>query len=93
MPVSSLSNCKYHPEREGIGICVRCRTVICSECSTKIDGINNCHYCLEQLKKENDPIEGFGTLSPSRSVLSLLLYGAFTSFLIYWILRTLLIPY
>jgi hypothetical protein len=38
--------CKYHPEQRGIGICMRCRSVICSACCTRIDGVNHCHACL-----------------------------------------------
>ncbi len=38
--------CRNHPEREGVGICVACRRVFCVECSTKIDGVNHCTECL-----------------------------------------------
>jgi hypothetical protein len=38
--------CRNHPEREGIGICVICKNVVCVECSTKIDGVNHCRTCL-----------------------------------------------
>src|SRR5438094_9812791 len=38
--------CQNHPDREGIGVCVRCRRVICAECSTKIDRMNFCTGCL-----------------------------------------------
>src|SRR5207248_9380568 len=38
--------CQNHPEREGIGVCVRCRRVVCAECSTKIDRMNFCTGCL-----------------------------------------------
>lgn len=38
--------CTNHPAREGIGICVVCRRVVCVECSTKIDGVNHCRGCL-----------------------------------------------
>ena len=39
--------CANHPEREGIGICVSCRSVVCVECSTKIDRMNYCIRCLQ----------------------------------------------
>jgi len=42
-------NCFLHPERKAIGICVLCRTAICSECSTRVDGINYCQSCLATL--------------------------------------------
>ncbi len=40
--------CHYHPERAGLGICVECRNVICTECTTQFEGINRCARCLEQ---------------------------------------------
>ena len=39
--------CQNHPEREGTGICVGCRTVVCVECATKIDRMNYCIRCLQ----------------------------------------------
>lgn len=44
-----MAVCKYHPERPGVGVCVRCQAVICAACSTKLDGINHCHECLKKL--------------------------------------------
>jgi hypothetical protein len=38
--------CHYHPERPGLGICVECRNVICTECTTQFEGINRCAKCL-----------------------------------------------
>jgi len=48
----TLASCRNHPEREAIGICVRCRTRVCSECVTKVDGINYCVTCLAALATE-----------------------------------------
>ena len=39
--------CINHPDREGVGICVSCRSVVCVECSTKIDRMNYCIRCLQ----------------------------------------------
>jgi hypothetical protein len=44
--------CFNHPEREGVGICVGCRSVVCVECSTKIEGMN---YCIGCLRSAADP--------------------------------------
>jgi hypothetical protein len=44
-----MSLCRYHPDRPGIGVCVRCRVVICAECCTRLDGVNHCHACLKEL--------------------------------------------
>ena len=41
--------CRYHPENLGIGICMRCRYVICNACCTRLDGINHCHACLKKI--------------------------------------------
>jgi hypothetical protein len=44
-----IAACPNHPQREAIGICVRCRKRVCSECATKVDGINYCVDCLAAL--------------------------------------------
>lgn len=41
------THCAVHPDRAGAGICVRCRSVVCLECTTPIDGINYCTRCLD----------------------------------------------
>ncbi|HMI94294.1 MAG TPA: B-box zinc finger protein [Polyangiales bacterium] len=49
MSIASIASCENHPAREAIGVCVQCRTRVCSECSTKVDGINYCVRCLSGL--------------------------------------------
>jgi hypothetical protein len=49
-----MAFCKYHPDRPGVGICVRCRAVICSDCRTRVDGINHCHACLKALGRSSE---------------------------------------
>jgi hypothetical protein len=44
-----MAVCHYHQDRPGIGICMRCRVVICTACSTRVDGVNHCHACLKAL--------------------------------------------
>jgi hypothetical protein len=44
-----VAACANHAEREAIGICVQCRTRVCSECATKVEGINYCVSCLAGL--------------------------------------------
>ena len=46
-----MASCRYHPETPGVGICVRCRTVICDACCTRLQGINHCHECLKALAR------------------------------------------
>lgn len=62
--------CFYHPDRSGIGICVECRNVICTECTTQFEGINRCAKCLakrlaqaKQAAERNDLSVGSFTLA------------------------------
>jgi hypothetical protein len=41
--------CHYHSDRPGIGVCMRCRVVICAACCTRVEGVNHCHACLKKL--------------------------------------------
>jgi hypothetical protein len=50
-----VADCHYHPDRHGIGVCMRCGRVICAECTTRLDGINHCHGCLEVLSVRPAP--------------------------------------
>lgn len=47
--LAHAASCRNHPEREALGICVECRTRVCAECVTKVDGINYCVSCLAKL--------------------------------------------
>ena len=38
--------CRNHPDRPATGICVLCRSPICPECTTKLQGVNHCTSCL-----------------------------------------------
>ncbi|HJL17479.1 MAG TPA: B-box zinc finger protein [Sandaracinaceae bacterium LLY-WYZ-13_1] len=49
MTAVAAAACRNHPDREAIGICVECRARICSECVTKVDGINYCVACYASL--------------------------------------------
>jgi hypothetical protein len=44
-----MRTCHFHDTRPGIGICLRCRVVICSACCTRVNGVNHCHACLKVL--------------------------------------------
>jgi hypothetical protein len=44
-----MAVCKYHPGRPGVGVCMRCRAVVCASCTTRLEGVNHCHACLRQL--------------------------------------------
>lgn len=49
----ALVACANHSDREAIGVCVKCRKRVCGECTTKVDGINHCVSCFEQLVEEH----------------------------------------
>jgi hypothetical protein len=49
VPLAAPAACLHHPDREAMGICVRCRVRYCSECITKLDGVNHCAPCLSAL--------------------------------------------
>jgi hypothetical protein len=55
-----MAVCRYHPERPGIGICVRCRKAICNSCCTRLDGINYCHACLKRISERTEKPRGPG---------------------------------
>jgi len=38
--------CLNHPDRDAVGVCVKCRKYVCVECATKIEGVNYCADCL-----------------------------------------------
>lgn len=58
MSIASIASCENHPAREAIGICVQCRTRVCSECSTKVEGINYCVRCLSGLAAQGGRTPG-----------------------------------
>ena len=49
-----MRTCHFHNDRPGIGICMRCRVVICTACCTRINGVNHCHACLKVLGDRRD---------------------------------------
>lgn len=44
--------CTNHPERAAIGICVLTRKPICSECSTRYEGVNYSKEGLQLLRQQ-----------------------------------------
>ena len=57
--------CYNHAEREGVGICVNCRSVVCVECSTKVDRMN---YCIRCLQSAAEPARDARRDDPKREV-------------------------
>ena len=50
-----MASCHYHPDRSAIGVCMRCRRLICVDCTTRVDGVNHCHACLSTLGRRRFP--------------------------------------
>jgi len=75
MPIAhGATACANHPRREAIGICVKCRTQVCGECTTKVDGINYCVSCLAKLAGPRaKPVDAAAQSSPVASGLWLAL--------------------
>lgn len=44
----TVFRCVNHPDRAAIGMCVKCRSAVCADCTTKVQGINHCLKCLER---------------------------------------------
>jgi hypothetical protein len=55
-----MAICQYHRNRAGVGVCMRCRAVICQECCTRVDGVNHCHQCLQALGQKAVVSQGGG---------------------------------
>lgn len=74
-----MRTCHFHNDRPGIGICMRCRVVICAACCTRINGVNHCHACLKALgdQREERHVGNLGTLLAGLllGVASLALFG------------------
>jgi hypothetical protein len=49
-----------------MGVCINCGTVVCSECSTKFDGINHCAVCVAGLRREAEDARSTGGGRPLR---------------------------
>lgn len=73
-----MAACYHHPDRPGIGVCMRCRVVICADCCTKLDGINHCYVCLKQLAKRPARTRRPSSIVLTSIVLSLALLGLWT---------------
>ncbi len=46
--------CVNHQQRPGYGICRRCKTVLCSECATFLEGVLTCPSCIHSLAEKQD---------------------------------------
>jgi hypothetical protein len=82
--------CHYHPDRPGIGVCMRCRRVICAACSTKMDGVNHCHACLKAIGARGSASSA-GASAALTAVVLLCIGGGFC-FGLGWLMQSWLAP-
>jgi hypothetical protein len=81
-----VASCYFHPERPGVGVCVRCRVVICGACCTRLDGVNHCHACLKALSRRADEPRAGTDLWPVLAGL-VLTAGSLALFGLFWFLQ------
>lgn len=68
--------CAFHAEREALGVCVACRSRVCAECTTKVEGINYCVRCLAaRARAEAESPTPVTTRSVSRRVAVAITFG------------------
>lgn len=53
-----MRTCHFHEDRPAIGICMRCRAIICAACCTRVNGVNHCHACLKVLGARREEKRG-----------------------------------
>jgi len=83
-----LAICSHHGSEPAVGICVRCQAPLCKACITKIDGINHCKDCLDQLA-EPPVVAAKPLAAPGRLGL---VFGVFVLSALSWLSLTALLP-
>jgi hypothetical protein len=83
--------CHFHGDRPGVGICVRCRVVICAACCTRLDGVNHCHACLKVLGARRDEARPGRGWWPLTAALFCGL-GYLVLFAVFWLLQGRMAP-
>lgn len=83
-----MSYCINHPDTPGVGICVRCRAVICAACSTRLDGVNHCQLCLQEMAVQPEVV----TETSSAVRLFVLFLGCCGLWGMVWLARSALMP-
>jgi hypothetical protein len=73
--IQGSGRCEYHPDRIGVGICVECRRVICTECTTQFEGINRCARCLQLKLQKSTKFAGRREWSVGNVLLALVGIG------------------
>ena len=86
-----MAVCTYHRDRPGVGVCMRCRAVICAACCTRVDGVNHCHACLKVMATRRDEPRG-GAALLRVSAACVLGLGWLFLLGVFWLARGLLAP-
>lgn len=87
MNVFRATPCQNHPEREALGICIQCRSQVCSECVTKVDGINYCVRCLASMSADNSRVRADSSQMPPQVVWMLVLvFGSLLTLMLWGML-------
>ncbi len=86
-----MASCKYHPGRPGVGVCMRCRAVVCEACTTRLDGVNHCHACLRELAAPAEGPSG-GRLRRLAAGAAVFVPGWVSLFVLYYLLQGRLAP-
>ena len=47
-------NCSKHKDREAVGMCVRCNSIICEDCAVKINNKYYCKDCVSKMYSNNN---------------------------------------
>lgn len=84
-----MAVCYFHSDRPGIGVCMRCRVVICAECCTRVDGVNHCHACLKELATRPIRVRPPSSLTMTLVILGLVCLVLWTTF---WLAQGSLAP-
>jgi hypothetical protein len=87
---AQVAVCANHAQRAAIGVCVRCRTRVCSECSTKVDGINYCVACLAGLAVDSGSRAAADNGKPRAELTAAVLYTLAVSLLLWGFLELML---
>ncbi len=88
MNVFRATPCQNHPDREALGICIQCRAQVCSECVTKVDGINYCVRCLATLSRDKSrKIAERSPMSPGVVWLLVAVCGAILTLMVWGMLN------
>jgi hypothetical protein len=85
--------CAFHAQREALGVCVACRSRVCAECTTKVEGINYCVRCLAQrARSEAEPVSTTLVSSSPKQAAAGALFWALVLWLVLWGLLQIALP-